>query len=52
MPNSMRALAVPSERRLYADAPGSQGAAELTAVPYCTWDNRQAGPMRVWLATV
>jgi uncharacterized protein len=45
------ALAVPSERRLYADAPGSEGAAELVAVPYCTWDNRQAGPMRVWLAT-
>jgi DUF1680 family protein len=46
-------LAVPSEPRLYAaSAPGVAGAAELVAVPYCAWDNRQAGPMRVWLATV
>jgi uncharacterized protein len=24
---------------------------ELTAIPYCVWDNRAAGEMRVWLRT-
>jgi DUF1680 family protein len=24
---------------------------ELTAIPYCVWDNRESGEMRVWLRT-
>jgi DUF1680 family protein len=32
-----RAVAVPSRR------------VEITAIPYFAWDNRQPGPMRVWL---
>jgi len=36
------------ERTLYqASAPSRRAA--LTAIPYCVWDNRQAGPMKVWL---
>jgi DUF1680 family protein len=33
----LRATAVPSKRT------------EITAIPYFAWDNRQAGPMKVWL---
>lgn len=35
-------------RELYRPAAEPQSV-ELTAVPYYAWDNRQAGPMRVWL---
>ncbi len=24
---------------------------EITAIPYCVWDNRAPGEMRVWLRT-
>lgn len=33
---------------LYQSAPEPEAAA-FTAIPYCTWDNRTAGPMTVWL---
>ncbi len=33
-------------------APRPLAPAALTAVPYAAWDNRSAGPMRVWLASV
>lgn len=47
------ALAVPAGARLYGDAAGARPAAPaaFTAVPYCTWDNRDPGPMRVWIAS-
>jgi DUF1680 family protein len=42
------------EGALYREAPFPRRstAATLTAVPYGTWDNRAAGPMKVWLRTV
>lgn len=33
---------------LYAESPAPQPV-KLTAIPYAYWDNREAGPMRVWL---
>ena len=27
----------------------AQKTIDITAIPYCTWDNRAAGEMRVWL---
>lgn len=35
-------------RRLYQAVPAARPTA-ITAVPYYAWDNRKAGPMRVWL---
>ena len=35
-------------RALYQAAPKSRGV-PFTAVPYYAWDNRRAGPMKVWL---
>jgi hypothetical protein len=32
-----------------ASSPEPGAAVELTAIPYYTWGNREAGPMRVWL---
>lgn len=49
------ALAVPAAvgGPLYAPAsPRRLEPAAFTAVPYCAWDNRAAGPMRVWIASV
>jgi DUF1680 family protein len=38
----------PSE--LYADVPARLGeAAQITALPYYRWANRDVGPMKVWL---
>lgn len=34
---------------LYRSEPVRQAGCRLTAVPYCAWDNRQAGQMLVWL---
>ncbi len=34
---------------LYRTQPPVWNSAEFTAVPYCTWDNREPGQMRVWL---
>ena len=35
---------------LYRSGPApEQTPGEITAVPYCVWDNREAGEMRVWL---
>ena len=44
----------PGEGSLYRDSPYPRRShpAILTAVPYSTWDNRTAGPMKVWLRTV
>ena len=37
---------------LYADAHNIvEQPATITAVPYCVWDNRAPGEMRVWLRT-
>ncbi len=39
--------------QLYMPAAASHlEATTLSAVPYCSWDNREAGAMRVWLAAV
>ena len=49
------ALAIPAvaEGPLYAPvSPRRLEPAAFTAVPYCAWDNRGAGPMRVWIASV
>ena len=37
--------------RLYQPAQADRKVA-ITAIPYCVWDNRAAGPMRVWLPQV
>ena len=44
----------PGEGALYRDSPYPRRShpAILTAVPYGTWDNRTAGPMKVWLRAV
>lgn len=34
---------------LYRPQPGTTTSAAITAVPYCVWDNRDPGEMRVWL---
>lgn len=43
-----------AEGPLYREAKGPRPSrpATLTAVPYGTWDNRAAGPMKVWVRTV
>jgi hypothetical protein len=44
------AVVVPSTAPLYGGAaPRAAEPAALTAVPYCAWDNREPGAMRVWL---
>lgn len=47
-----RVAEAPAEASLYAGAPPRWAPAALTAVPYCRWDNRAPGPMRVWLPEV
>jgi len=44
----------PVEGALYREskAPRPPRPATLTAVPYGTWDNRAAGPMKVWVRAV
>ena len=37
------------EGALYRAKPAHTQICEITAVPYCVWDNRQAGQMLVWL---
>jgi len=34
---------------LYREEPPTEREVEITAVPYCVWDNRAPGEMRVWL---
>ena len=34
---------------LYATRAPAYTSTHITAVPYCVWDNRDAGGMRVWL---
>jgi DUF1680 family protein len=37
---------------LYRSGPApEQTPIDIVAVPYCVWDNREAGEMRVWLRT-
>jgi hypothetical protein len=38
-----------SELLYRRNQPASYRSIDLTAIPYCTWDNREAGEMRVWL---
>lgn len=38
--------------KLYQPAPAQAELAELTAVPYCVWDNRAPGEMTVWIPEV
>jgi uncharacterized protein len=42
------------EGELYRESPYPRRSrpATLTAVPYGTWDNRTAGPMKIWIRTV
>jgi hypothetical protein len=45
--------AAAAEGPLYAPvSPRRLEPVALTAVPYCAWDNRSAGAMRVWIASV
>ena len=37
---------------LYLSKPPAASEIDLLAVPYCVWDNREPGEMRVWLRTV
>lgn len=37
------------EGALYSTAPASLIPCTFTAIPYFAWDNRQPGPMRVWI---
>lgn len=42
-----------SENLLYRrNLPSTSATAEVTAVPYATWDNRTSGEMRVWFRAV
>jgi DUF1680 family protein len=34
---------------LYQNQPPAQTDIAITAIPYCVWDNRESGEMRVWL---
>ena len=34
---------------LYREVAPTEREVEITAVPYCVWDNREPGEMRVWL---
>lgn len=47
-----RAMEVAWDGSLYAVArPTEYRPIEVTAVPYCVWDNREPGEMRVWFRT-
>lgn len=39
------------ERRLYRRVPARESV-RITAIPYYAWDNREPGPMRVWVPTL
>jgi uncharacterized protein len=38
--------------KLYQPAPSQAEPADLSAVPYCVWDNRRPGEMKVWIPEV
>jgi hypothetical protein len=40
-----------AQRRRDAEGPVTTEPVTLTAVPYCVWDNREAGEMAVWIPT-
>ena len=40
------------EGALYRPGAGRFEEGEILAVPYCVWDNRGSGEMRVWLRSV
>jgi uncharacterized protein len=37
------------DETLYRDSPARHVPVEVTAVPYYSWDNREPGPMQVWV---
>ena len=39
------------DNKLYRSSAPARTEIAITAVPYCVWDNRQPGEMRVWLRT-
>ena len=39
------------DETLYRTQPPAEKEIKITAVPYCVWDNREPGEMRVWLRT-
>lgn len=41
----------PANDALYSSQPPTHSPIDLTFIPYCTWDNREAGEMRVWIRT-
>jgi DUF1680 family protein len=45
------ALADSQNGALYSTQAPEQRPVDLTLIPYCVWDNRQPGEMRVWLRT-
>jgi uncharacterized protein len=49
---ALRARSEDWKDKLYQPAPSQAEPTELTAVPYCVWDNRQAGEMTVWIPEV
>jgi uncharacterized protein len=40
------------DNALYRTDPPQENAIDITAIPYCVWDNRAPGEMRVWLRTL
>jgi len=45
-------ITVVDEGELYRSDPPKTKTVSFTAVPYCVWDNRTPGSMRVWLRSV
>lgn len=46
---ALRASGAGWEEQLYRSAQPEYERTEIVAVPYCDWDNREQGEMRVWL---
>jgi DUF1680 family protein len=40
------------EGRLYRHSKPSSKSIDITAIPYCVWDHRAPGDMRVWLRAI
>jgi DUF1680 family protein len=49
---ALRATDADWNDQLYRSAAPSYQRATVTAVPYCDWDNRGQGEMRIWLRCV
>jgi DUF1680 family protein len=50
--SALRASGAGWEEQLYRSAQPDYVRTEIVAVPYCDWDNRAQGEMRVWLRAV